>query len=131
MCLLIPTILATSKRARHRSKLWKIRWTFCRENVQMEMQLPRSPTIPMSEMRRPSEFISTTFYKKNKNSSIFFWEKITKTNCNLRKAVQNTFIQKSASKMLMKLRHCVDFTNILQSAFSPIVFRQKNNEPNL
>jgi hypothetical protein len=34
---------------------------------------------------------------------IFFCQKITKPNCNLRKATQNIFVQKDASKMLVKL----------------------------
>ncbi len=46
--------LTTSKTARQSSKLWKIRWTFCLENFQIEMQLPMMPTMPMMEMRTPS-----------------------------------------------------------------------------
>jgi len=34
---------------------------------------------------------------------IFFCQKITKINCKKKKAVKNTFIQKAACKMLMKL----------------------------
>jgi len=39
--------------------------------------------------------------------------------------VQNTFIQKGSSKMLMKLTPVVNFINILRAHVAPIFLRQK------
>jgi len=42
-----------------------------------------------------------------------FYQKITKPNCNDRKASKNTFEQKVLNKILIELTHVVNFTNIL------------------
>jgi len=49
-----------SKMARVRRRLWKIRWTFCLENVRMEMQFPRIPMLPAMKMKSPSKIHSNT-----------------------------------------------------------------------
>jgi len=53
----------------------------------------------------------------------------TNLNCKYRKAAQNTFVQTSVHKMLVKLTAIVTVINILQAAFAPIFFCQKITEP--
>jgi len=48
---------------------------------------------------------------------IFLCQKKTKPNCNKRKALQNTFVQKVLCNMLMKLIPVVNFIIVLQAPF--------------
>jgi hypothetical protein len=43
---------------------------------------------------------------------------------------QTFLIEKTAHKMLIKLKSVVNFTNILQTAFVPVFFCQKITKPN-
>ncbi len=45
-------------------------------------------------------------------------KKIANPNCKSRKTLQTTLVQKPVCKMLIKLTPIVNFTNILQAAFS-------------
>jgi len=55
---------------------------------------------------------------------VFICQRITKLNCNKRKAAQST-LKKAYLKMLLRLTPVVSFTNILYAAFFPIPFFQK------
>jgi hypothetical protein len=52
-------------------------------------------------------------------------KKIQSQNVTREKLQKNTFVQKGACKMLMKLTPAVNITNILLAAFTPIFFGNK------